>query len=299
MLNVNEIVTNILSSINFNKQLFIDRDNIDWSIIDLSSIPSADLTDILTKMDYLSSKLSVWETQIKESRISSCKKEKGLGIVSSILKDINTLNKNGYSDLEYFNYEISHYIRLKLENLILNVPASCKEEIKRFYSSLKDELNKVATTEQYRHYILSELRNKIIEKAHDYRVEEQKEDILASGLSIQSIEEADDVYLDAACVYAYEQYGKGANALVREIFYAKKRNYKYITLSWPFSDEVENIVKCAKALNVKEFAFTGDSTAALRTLNLITKLGLFFRIEEVDQKNFGAIETVPVAVVTL
>ena len=55
-----------------------------------------------------------------------------------------------------------------------------------------------------------------------------------------------------------------------------------------------------KKIGLKEIVFTGDVTTALSNLNIITKMGLKFRIEEITQKTmYGDSETEPAAIVTI
>ena len=294
------IINGIVDSVDFSKQSFLNRDKIDWSTLDISNVPSANMNPLMDMMNRLSEKLDTWEVKVGESRLSPEKKENNFSIIVSIRTDISKLNNSGYEDQEHFNYEVIYYIQQKLVNMVSYAPTSCKEGVKSFSSSLSAELKKVSFIEGDRIFILREAARKLVEKSYQFRVNEYKENIKKDGLTLTGIESIQDGdLLDASCMYSSEKYGRGAGSLVREIFYAKQRGYKYILMDWPFSEEVENIINCAKALGVKEFAFMGACTSTLNVLNLITKMGLTFRIEEIEQKNYGESEMIPVAVVTL
>lgn len=100
-------------------------------------------------------------------------------------------------------------------------------------------------------------------------------------ISISAIENAtSDSYFSAIIKRAVEKFGKGAGDLVRAVYYAKRFNRDIPELNWVFDDEVENIVRFAQFLGLRGFAFKGSSTSALSNLNIITKMGLSFRIEE-------------------
>jgi hypothetical protein len=294
------IINGIVDSVDFSKQSFLNRDKIDWSTLDISNVPSANMEPLMDMMNRLSEKLDSWEVKVGESRLSPEKKEKNFSNIVSIRTDIRKLNNSGYEDLEHFNYEVIYYIQQKLASMTPYAPTSCKEGVKSFSSNLSAELKKVSFIEGDRIFILREAARRLVEKSYQFRVDAYREDIKTEGLTLTGIESIQDGdLLDAACMYASEKYGRGAGSLVRDLFYAKQRGSKYALVDWPFSEEVENIVTCAKALGVKEFAFIGACTSTLNVLNLITKMGLTFKIEEIEQKNYMETELVPVAVVTL
>ena len=55
----------------------------------------------------------------------------------------------------------------------------------------------------------------------------------------------------------------------------------------------------AKSLGLKEIAFEGESTAVLGNLNIITKMGLSFKIVEIEKKNYFENTIIPIVVVQL
>ena len=269
----------------------------------MSSVPSADFSSLNTVLNIVSNKVNEWGARINCSRMGAEKKDRGLQIINSIKLAILNFNSDTQvlgSDKEHSRYETANYIKQKLDVLSDNVPVACKNNVCEVFRKLGIELNKVSRVESDRHFILSCVAEKVVENSEKYRVDVQKENISKGSLTISDIENTKDSdYLDAAGVYAYEKFGKGASSVVRGIFYAHKNNYKYVTMDWPFPEEMENIISCAKSLGVKEFAFQGDCTSTLRNLNLITKLGYSFRIEEVEYKRYGDTEIIPVAVVTI
>jgi hypothetical protein len=296
-----EIIKSIVNSIDYSKQNFSDYKSINWSSFDLSSVPSADLGDLTTVLHIISDKVCEWGAWINCSRMGAEKKGRGLQIINSIKLDILNFNSDTLvlgSDKECSMYETANYIKQKLEVLSKNAPSVCREQVVEFFKKLGRELNKLSGIENDRHYILSRIAENVVEKSQDFQISVQKENILSTSLTISDIENAkEDSYLNAAC-YVNEKYGKGSGNLILSIFYRKRNDEKYVILDWPFVDELENIINCARGLGVKEIAFSGDCTSALRNLNKITKLGLSFKIEEITRKCWSN-EVVPVAVVTL
>lgn len=298
-----EIIKSIVNSIDYSKQNFSDYKSIDWSSFDLSSVPSADFSFLNSFMDSLFTMISGWEHDINGSRLGVEKKGRGIRIIESIRSDLKEYTDGvvgSYSfDVEHSRYEKACYIQQKLDILSKNVPSVCRERVTEVFKKLGRELNKLSGVENDRHYILSRIAEKVVEKCQDFQISVQKENILSTSLTISDIENAkEDSYLNAACRYVNEKYGKGSGNLILPIFYRKRNDEKYAILDWPFVEDLENIINCARGLGLKEIAFSGDCTSALRNLNKITKLGLSFKIEEITRKCWSR-EIIPVAVVTL
>jgi hypothetical protein len=294
-------IDSIIATTDFSKINFKNKSEIDLSKFDLSKLPVADFGKVNNTVDLIYSKINEYGAMINCSRMCEQNKKNGIDRINLIKTDINLYKKdNDVSDASE-KLQKAWYISSRLFDLISFVPTKLKEEVKHLDHRLEADIKEINPIVESRQFLINKLSDGLVEKSKDFRVQLLKEEIKKNGLTVKDIKNiTDDDCLRAARWYAGEEFSRGAADIVSAVFYAGKFNNEFPEVSWMFSDQVEGAINFAKKIGLKEFAFAGDSTAALSNLNIITKMGLNFRIEEITRNNgYGDTETKPVAIVSV
>lgn len=302
------IVDSFVSTLDFSKENYKNRESIHFGSLIIPGLPSASFESLSTVIDKIKGKMGDWESSLKGSRLGQAKKSSGAVYISNInsniedycsYANISTCDCDG--DLECRKYDIAYRVQTYILKLSDCMPLSCKDIVVDAGCAITKELRRISAVIEDRRYILIEIADRIVEESAKYRVNEELSSISNKGLSISDIEYATSQdLLDACCKYVGDKFGYGASSIVSAIYYAKKLGNAIPEMEWVHNDQVENIVKFAQYLGVKEFAFKGSCTTALSNLNILVKMGVKFRIEEITQKNiFNEESTYPVAIVML
>lgn len=297
------IIDSIINTTDFSKAEYKSKNSIDFTKFDLSEIPVADFSVVEKNIHDVESSLVFYSAGVQGSRMGSDKKEFCLKALSALKRYIAEFKENELlGDVDSIRYDKARYIKDCLVSFEQKAPTSCKGNVIIQRSSLEHELKKIYSTVGDRSYVLGNLSECLIKKSKEYQLAKQCEIVDAEGISLTAIENAtSDSYVSAVIKRAVERFGKGAGDLVRAVYYAKRFNRDIPELDWVFDDKVENIVRFAQFLELKGFAFKGSSTSALSNLNIITKMGLSFRIEERHDYRDYMDESIvyPVAVISL
>jgi hypothetical protein len=295
------IIDNVINSVDFSKVCYLKKDDIDFSAFDLHEVPSADFTCVDSVIKELEEKIPYFEYSVQHSKLREENKNKCLKNFSWIKEKIDDYRKiNTKGDVQGDKYDDAFSIRSILEDdLLKSVPKSIQNDINNCSYLIRTSLDQIRWNVKDRSYFLDYLSRKLIDESEKHQIELHKNEIFKTGLTIENIKNAkSEEYLDAACQYMYEKFGSGATAPINAIRYNNGSDIPEI--HWLFEKEVEPCIKSARYLGLKEIAFVGDSTAALSNLNIITKLGLNFRIEEITKEcRYGNKDTHAAAIVQL
>lgn len=304
MFNTYETTKSILSNVDYSTFNYKKPDDIDFSKLDLSSVPSIDLTKVESIISSLIDEQTYFKDAVLKSRINEAKQKScisllnGIGLLREGYK--SPLNPEFRGDREIQRYKVASSLCCNLEELVRDVPASIKPKVKSYHKDLKEVLDSLYRTVRERESVFYNLTETILKESKKYRVNKFREELDVKGVTREDIENCkDSEYLDAISGYVSDKFGADASDMIRAILYAKKYGHARPELDFTFSDRVENIINCARYFGVKEFSFEGDSTTCLSTLFLLTKLGLSFKIEEVTSNRCYSTETRPVVIVTL
>ncbi len=292
----------IINTIDFSKAKYSSRDSINFNELNLTDIPSADFGEVDSIINRIESSVDGWATAIQKSRMGENKKALGQQRIDYIKANIDFYkNIETVGDTEDKQYQKAYDIKNRVIDLADYMPSSEKENVKHVGKLLEICVRKISSTVGDRSFILRHVAEKLVNQSEEFRINAHLERINQNGLTVKDIQEApSEDFLCAARMFACNKFGRGAGDLISSIFYAKKLENSIPEITWVFNSEVENIVNFAKYLELKEFAFKGDSTAALADLNTIVKLGLKFRIEEITRNEmYDEQITSPVAIVTL
>lgn len=305
------VVNGVVNSIDFNTYNYRKSSDIDFSQLDLSKVPSADFSDLNLIVEEINSCLDNFNSALEKSRISIEKKEQGKNHIQEIKYEIERYNNPvSVGDMECNRYDSAKEIVQWLSRFLSFTPSSIKNTAKGLYDKCNHVLKKIEWKESDRRFIIKRISEEILDNSEKYRIESYKKQIEEAGsLSFADLEKRDSDYLSASIGFLSNKFGSGVSDFVRGIIHSTRensiRNYlkddgtTLIALGWTFSKYVEGIVNCAKYLHVKEFAFYGSSTEALPCLNVLSKLGISFTIEEVNYKDPWESTKRPVALVTL
>ena len=295
MFNTYETTKSILSNVDYSTFNYKKPDDIDFSRLDLSSVPSVDLTKVDSIISSLIDEQTCFKDAVLKSRINEAKQKSCLATLDYIGVLIDTYNNPDFSgDKDSQRYKTASSLCGYLENISRDVPASIKPKVKSYHRDLEEVLDSLYGTVRVRESVFYNLTETILKESEKYRVNKFREELDVKGVTREEYE-----YLDAVSGYVSDKFGAGASDMIRAILYAKKYGNARPELDFTFSDRVENIINCARYFGVKEFSFEGDSTACLSTLFSLTKLGLSFKIEEVTSNRCYSTETRPVVIVTL
>lgn len=295
MFNTYETTKSILSNVDYSTFNYKKPDDIDFSRLDLSSVPSVDLTKVDSIISSLIDEQTCFKDAVLKSRINEAKQKSCLATLDYIGVLIDTYNNPDFSgDKDSQRYKTASSLCGYLENISRDVPASIKPKVKSYHRDLEEVLDSLYGTVRVRESVFYNLTETILKESEKYRVNKFREELDVKGVTREEYE-----YLDAVSGYVSDKFGAGASDMIRAILYAKKYGNARPELDFTFSDRVENIINCARYFGVKEFSFEGDSTACLSTLFILTKLGLSFKIEEVTSNRCYSTETRPVVIVTL
>lgn len=309
-MNMDVIVKDVVDSVDYSALNYRNSEEIDYSKLDLSKLPSADFSDIDSLISELDSNIGAFKAAVTNSRISPDKKDQAHRHLSSVQENIvRYCNPSSIGDKEGNRYNALCEIKRSVDGFVSYTPSSVKEKANSLSKQLNSLFKKVWSIESDRQFIFRRIIDELLDKSEKYRIENYRKQIDEAGdVSLDNIQSCDSDYLTASIGYLSNRFGKGASDIVRGLIHSKKSNYgKYetkdgeilVTIGWPFSEYIESIVNCARYLNLKEFAFQGESTSALPCLNVLTKLGVSFRIEEVYYKDSWENKEYPVAIVTL
>lgn len=301
MFNTYETTKSILSNVDYSTFNYKKPDDIDFSRLDLSSVPSVDLTKVDSIISSLIDEQTCFKDAVLKSRINEAKQKSCLATLDYIGVLIDTYNNPDFSgDKDSQRYKTASSLCGYLENISRDVPASIKPKVKSYHRDLTEVLDSLYRTVRVRESVFYNLTETILKESEKYRVNKFREELDVKGVTREDIENCKEYkYLDAVSGYVSDKFGAGASDMIRAILYAKKYGNARPELDFTFSDRVENIINCARYFGVKEFSFEGDSTACLSTLFILTKLGLSFKIEEVTSNRCYSTETRPVVIVTL
>jgi hypothetical protein len=291
------VVAAIISTIDFSQFNFKYIKDVNLSALDLSSFPQGDFHTSDSTVGQLNGLRDSILEDIRTSRISSDKKENSKKLFEKVIKNVDTyLNVPDTEDSDTVKYDALCSMRNNLSSM--DLPSRCKSTVSSILSSITSQTDCLKNKMYEREGLLRELKECIVEESTKYRVGLLTEELKVSPLTVDFLLKDND-HIIAARKYVNETFGGGAYFLVSALGYAKKMNHPYPIIEWQFDEDVYGTVKCAKALGITKFAFSGKSTAALTNLNIITKLGLQFSIEEVTfERTFGEV-TEPLAVVNV
>lgn len=294
-------IDSIIATTDFSKLNFKKKDEIDLSKFDLSKLPVADFNKLNNTVDLVHSKMDEYGAMINCSRMCEQNKKNGTDRISLIKSDI-ALYKKDNTDSE--KIRTAWYISSRMFDLVSFVPTKLKSEVTHIHHRLEADIKEINPIVESRQFLINKLSDGLVEKSKDFRVRVLKDGIKKNGLTVDDIKnttsETDNDFICAARWYAGEEFSRGAADIVSAVWYAEKLGNAIPEVSWMFSDQVEGAINFAKKIGLKELAFEGDSTAALSNLNIITKMGLKFRIEEITRNNgYGDTETKPVAIVSV
>ena len=294
-----KIIADIINSVDFSKNIFEDRDEINFNAFDLTDVPSVDFSEIDSIINDIEKNINTFKTYTNVSRLFYDKKQRVLDAFSDLASRINSYKEEEINgDVIFSKYNKAWNISSKITALSSDVPKSIKNSIVNLHEKLHTALHKVENNVNDRHQFLRALSEKLIEKSYKHQVNNKLKNIESTGLTIEDIRKPNsEEFFDACRNYAFNKFGKGASDTISAIHY--QRDKKYPETDWKFNDSIEGCLLCAKNLGVKEIAFVGDSTAALSNLNTIMKLGFSFRIEELTKKRYGEEEIYPAAIVSL
>lgn len=301
MFNTYETTKSILSKVDYSTFNYKKSEDINFSRLDLSSVPSIDLTKIESIISSLNNEQTYFKDAVLKSRINEAKQKSCLSTLDYIGILIETYNNPEFSgDKDSQRYKTALSLCGYLENISRDVPASIKPKVKSYHRDLKEVLDSLYRTVRDREIVFNNLTETILKESEKYRVNKFREVLDVKGVTREDIENCKEYeYLDAVSGYVSDKFGAGASDMIRAILYAKKYDHARPELDFTFSDRVENTINCARYFGVKEFSFEGDSTTCLSTLFILTKLGLSFKIEEVTSNRYYSTETRPVVIVTL
>lgn len=301
MFNTYETTKSILSNVDYSTFNYKKSEDINFSRLDLSSVPSIDLTKVESIISSLNDEQTYFKDAVLKSRINEAKQKSCLATLDYIGILIDTYNNPDFSgDKDSQRYKTASSLCGYLENISRDVPASIKPKVKSYHRDLEEVLDSLYRVARERESVFYNLTETILKESEKYRVNKFREVLDVKGVTREDIENCKEYeYLDAVSGYVSDKFGAGASDMIRAILYAKKYGNARPELDFTFSDRVENIINCARYFGVKEFSFEGDSTTCLSTLSILTKLGLSFKIEEVTSNRYYSTETRPVVIVTL
>lgn len=293
----------IINTIDFSKAKYSRRDSINFNELNLTDIPSADFGEVDSIINKIESSVDGWATSIQKSRMGENKKALGQQRIDYIKANIDFYkNIETVGDTEDKQYQKAYEIKNGVIDLSDYMPSSEKENVKHVGKLLEICVKKISSTVGDRSIILRYVAEKLVNQSEEFRINAHLERINQNGLTVKDIQEASsEDFLCAARLFANNKFGRGAGDIISSIFYAKKIKNSIPEIAWVFNDQVENVVNFAKYLGLNEFEFQGESILALSDLNVIVKLGLKFRIEEITRNKMydEQMITSPVAIVTL
>ena len=303
MYDYNHVLAVITDSSAFKHSCYRNAEDIDWDTLDLSLLPKADFSEINAKVDHLEKWIPELITATYKSRMDVSKKDYVKSRFDYVLGTIGSIRNPQIGkdkDVELYCYEKLNSVLNCLEDIRSNLPTAHRNSFRCLVSDFDQALRRISRTEGDRSFTLHLLKDRLLEYAEKVSVEREADKIKEQGYTMKSIEDSpNDYYLAAVRRDVYEKYGRGATDLVNALNDRKRFNNAFPTMGWVFDKEVEGVISFAKDIGLTEFAFTGFSTAALSNLNIITKMGLHFRIEEVKIQSHMGEEEKPMAIISL
>lgn len=305
MLNINDYnsrksyIETLVSTVDFSKVKYDRTKDIDFTKFDLSELPEVDYKNADIRVERIIPLLNRVEDSLKSSRLSAEKKEHLKKAMSYVIEDINvykTLSTEDY--LENKKYHTLYTIKNRIYDLSLKAPVSMREELKGFSKRMESELNNIYKNISNRDYIINRLSETLLEKSKEFYTEKYKKEIENKAITIEDIKNLNsDEQISASCIHVNSQFGQGASDLLWAIRHTKENEIPRVEFTW--NEKIKGIVDFAKSLGLKEIAFEGESTAVLGNLNIITKMGLSFKIVEIEKKNYFENTIIPIVIVQL
>ena len=305
MLNINDYesrksyIETLANSVDFSKVRYNREKDIDFSIFNLSELPEVNYKDADDRIEKVFALLDKVNASLKSSRLSAEKKENIKNALVYIIEDIGSYKELSSEDyLENKKYDKLNLIKNRIMDLSTKAPMSMREELSYFGKSLESRLKDLYKNISNRSYLINRLSEVLVERSREFYTEEYKKELENKNLTLEDIKNFNqDEQVTAACIKVNEQFGSGASSLLRTLIHTKENDLPM--LSWTQDEYIKGIVDFAKSLGLKEIGFEGNSTAVLGNLNIITKMGLSFKIIEIEKKNYFENTIIPIVVVQL